>query len=182
MKEKSHGILLSVGEYKLAYKQCSWSTLLWSHHFSVFYNSGEIMEVCEKRWASQVAQWFKNLPTMQKRQDMRVWSLGQEYLLEEGLATVFWGPPVFWPGESHGQSLAGRVRHDQSDWAHAHPWEKIQTFGLPKLTMSVCQVGGLETHSPKLAIAPMPRDYKVKITWWPDVCSITLSCYVAGLH
>ena len=25
------------------------------------------------------------------------------------------GPPGFWPGESPGQSLAGRVRHDRTD-------------------------------------------------------------------
>ena len=43
----------------------------------------------------------KNLPTMQETQ---VRSLGQEDLLEEGMATTL----VFLPGESHGQrSLAG---------------------------------------------------------------------------
>ena len=36
--------------------------------------------------------------------DVRVWSLGWEVLLEEGMATY----PVFLPGESHGQSKESR--------------------------------------------------------------------------
>ena len=48
-----------------------------------------------------VAQMAKNLPTMQ---EPWVLSLGQEDPLEKGMAT----PPVFLPGEFHGQrSLAG---------------------------------------------------------------------------
>ena len=55
-------------------------------------------------WASQVAQWIKNLSTMQKSQETRFRSLGQEDPLETGMAahssTV--------PGEAHGQrSLVG---------------------------------------------------------------------------
>ena len=35
-------------------------------------------------WASQVAQWLKNLPAME---EMQLWSLSQEDPLEEGMAT-----------------------------------------------------------------------------------------------
>jgi len=55
-------------------------------------------------WASQVAQWVKNLPTRQETQETWVQSLGWEDSLEEGTATHF----SFLPAESHGQrSLAG---------------------------------------------------------------------------
>ena len=37
--------------------------------------------------ASQVAQWEKNLPAIQKTQELRIQTLGQGDLLEEGLAT-----------------------------------------------------------------------------------------------
>ena len=36
---------------------------------------------------SQVSQWIKNLPAMQKTQEIWVWSLGQQYSLEEEMAT-----------------------------------------------------------------------------------------------
>ena len=38
-------------------------------------------------WASLVAQWVKNPPSLQKTQEMQVPSLGQEDPLEEGMAT-----------------------------------------------------------------------------------------------
>ena len=38
---------------------------------------------------SPMAQWVKNLPTMQETQKTSVQSLGQEDLLEEGIATNF---------------------------------------------------------------------------------------------
>ena len=38
-------------------------------------------------WATQVAQWVKNLPAMQKFQEQRVRSLGQEDPLEEDMVT-----------------------------------------------------------------------------------------------
>ena len=38
-------------------------------------------------WASLVAQWVKNPPSIQKTQEMQVPSLGQEDPLEEGMAT-----------------------------------------------------------------------------------------------
>ena len=57
----------------------------------------------------------KSLPAVQETQEVWVRSLGQDDPLEEGMAA----PPVFLPGESHGQrSLVGygpqvpRVRHD----------------------------------------------------------------------
>ena len=37
-------------------------------------------------WASLVAQWVKNPPSIQKTQEMQVPSLGQEDPLEEGMA------------------------------------------------------------------------------------------------
>ena len=49
-------------------------------------------------WASLVAQLVKNLPAMW---ETWVRSLGWEDPMEKGTAT----PPVFWPGESHGQSM-----------------------------------------------------------------------------
>ena len=38
-------------------------------------------------WASLMAQWVKNLPTMQETQEMWVQSLCQEDPLKEGMAT-----------------------------------------------------------------------------------------------
>ena len=38
-------------------------------------------------WATQVAQWVKNLPAIQKFQEPRVQSLGREDPLEEDMAT-----------------------------------------------------------------------------------------------
>ena len=37
--------------------------------------------------AALMSQWMKNLPAVQKTQEMRVWSLGQEDPLEEEMAT-----------------------------------------------------------------------------------------------
>ena len=52
-------------------------------------------------WASLLAQMVKNLPAVQ---ETLVRSLGQEDLLEKGMAIH----SVFLPGESHGQgTLAG---------------------------------------------------------------------------
>ena len=52
-------------------------------------------------WASLLAQMVKNLPAVQ---ETLVRSLGQEDLLEKGMAIY----SVFLPGESHGQgTLAG---------------------------------------------------------------------------
>ena len=41
----------------------------------------------QDHWASQVAQWVKNLPAKQETQEMQVRSLGWEGLLEKGRAT-----------------------------------------------------------------------------------------------
>ena len=38
-------------------------------------------------WASQVAQWIKNLPEMQEIQEMQFQSLSREDPLEEGMIT-----------------------------------------------------------------------------------------------
>ena len=68
---------------------------------------------------SLMAQWEKNPPAAQEPQKMRVWSLGQEDALEEGVAThssiLAWRIP--WteePGRLHAIGLQ-RVRHDWSD-------------------------------------------------------------------
>ena len=56
--------------------------------------------VTNEHRASLVAQSVKNLPAMQ---ETRVQSLGQKDPLEKEMATT----PVFLPGGSYGQSLAG---------------------------------------------------------------------------
>ena len=72
-------------------------------------------------WASQVAQWMKNLPAVQKMQETWVRSLVQEDPLEKDMAThssiLAWRIP--WMEESGGlQSIElQRVRHD---WACTH--------------------------------------------------------------
>ena len=67
--------------------------------------------------ASQVAQWVKNLPAMQKTPEIRFRFLGQEDPLEEGTATpssmLAWRiPRTEEPGGL--QSTAQRASHDQS--------------------------------------------------------------------
>ena len=60
----------------------------------------------------------KNLPAMQETPDTRVQSLGQEDLLEEGMAThsSILGGKIPWTEEPGGlQSMGHRVRHDWSD-------------------------------------------------------------------
>ena len=70
-------------------------------------------------WASQVAQWVKNLPVMQETQEMCVQSLRLEDPLEKGMAThssiLAWRIP--WTEEAGGlQSMRSqRVRHNCSD-------------------------------------------------------------------
>ena len=53
--------------------------------------------------ASQVVLVVKNPPLMQETKEMRVWSLGREDPLQEGMITHL----VFLPGESHGQRRGG---------------------------------------------------------------------------
>ena len=65
----------------------------------------------------------KNLPAMQEPQEMRVWSLGWEDPLEEGMGTccsiLAWRIP--WTEEPGVYRLQGRrVGHNWSDWAHMH--------------------------------------------------------------
>ena len=73
-----------------------------------------ILELSFLAWASQVAQWVKNLPAIQQTPEKRVQFLGWEDPLEEGMATH----SSILPGESHeqrslvGQSIGHRVRHD----------------------------------------------------------------------
>ena len=53
---------------------------------------------------------FPGGSAMQKPQEMQVWSLGQENLLEEGIAT----PATLLPGKSHGhRGLAGYSPRDR---------------------------------------------------------------------
>ena len=69
--------------------------------------------------ASLVAQMVKNLPAMR---ETWVQSPGQEDALEKGMAT----PPVFLPGEFHGQrSLTG-----YSPWGHKESdmTERLSTY------------------------------------------------------
>ena len=56
-----------------------------------------------------MAQWYKNLPTVQKRQEMWVQSLGREDALGEGMAThssiLAWKIP--WTEEPDGLQSMG---------------------------------------------------------------------------
>ena len=68
-------------------------------------------------WASQVAQWVKNPPSIREMQETCVRSLSGEDPLEEA-----WQPnPVFLPGESQGQRrlvgyhLWGRTESDMTE-------------------------------------------------------------------
>ena len=79
-------------------------------------------------WASQVAQWVKNMPAGQETQETRVRSLGRKDSLEKYMAThssiLAWRIP--WTVEPGGLQSTGlqRVGHnwsDRSDWAHMHP-------------------------------------------------------------
>ena len=58
----------------------------------------------------------KNLPTVQETQEAWVQSLGQEYLLEEGMAThsSILASRILWTEEPDGLQAVGpqRVRHD----------------------------------------------------------------------
>ena len=77
---------------------------------------------------------------MQESQEMWVWSLGQEYPLEEGMATHFSSPAwrIPWTEEpGRLQSIGShRVRHDWSYLAHMQKWwdmivqVRLQTDGL----------------------------------------------------
>ena len=71
--------------------------------------------------SSQVAQWVKNLLA---KQETRVWSLGWEDPLEEGMADhssiLAWEiPGTEEPGRLQYKG-SQRVRHDWSNWPHMH--------------------------------------------------------------
>ena len=71
----------------------------------------------------------KNLPA---RQETWVQSLGPEDPLEKGMAT----PPVFLPGESHGQkSLVGYS-----------PWGRKESDMTEQLTHTYGEYGGLDIY------------------------------------
>ena len=71
----------------------------------------------------------KNLPA---RQETWVRSLGPEDPLEKGMAT----PPVFLPGESHGQkSLVGYS-----------PWGRKESDMTEQLTHTYGEYGGLDIY------------------------------------
>ena len=84
--------------------------------------------------ASQVAQWVKKPPANAGNEGDEGLITGQEDLLEEGMAT----PPVFLPGEFHGQ----RSLVDCSPWGckeldmterltHTHTLAKYFTWSIP---------------------------------------------------
>ena len=96
------------------------STSCFCHH--IHYNW-----ICSSHHSYQVTsvslmtQWLKNSPAMQETQEMQVWSLGQEDLLEEGMAI-------------HSSILAWRI-----------PWTeepgRPQSIGFPRFRhnwMSTC--------------------------------------------
>ena len=53
----------------------------------VFLCNIQFREDYNPNWASQLARWVKNLLAMQETQEMRLRSLSQEDLLEEGMTT-----------------------------------------------------------------------------------------------
>ena len=82
----------------------------------VYVNICMCIYTCMYIQASQVAQWVKNLPAMQKTHKMQVEFLGREDPLEEGMATYFsilaWRiPRTEEPGGLQSIGLQ-RVRHD----------------------------------------------------------------------
>ena len=91
----------------------SWNLYLSEPQFFFFFH--ENYQLYDKDWASQVAQWVKNLPAMQETQQMRVWPLHQEGPLEESMAT-------------HSSILAWRIPLDRGAWrATVHSIAKSQT-------------------------------------------------------
>ena len=102
---------------------CVWRhfPLLFSH---VFIWSFTDLNICLYIVGLPGSSAVKNLPAMQEPQKMQVWSLGQEYPLEEGMATHFsvlaWRIP--WteePGRLQSIGLQ-RVGHKWSNLAHMH--------------------------------------------------------------
>ena len=79
------------------------------------------------RWASQVAQWVKNLPAMQETQEKQVNpSVGKIPWRRAGQPTL-----VFLPGESHGQRSLPVIVHGV---AKSRTWLKwLSTHIIPKL-------------------------------------------------
>ena len=78
---------------------------------------------------SPVAQKVNNLPAVQEMQETRVWSLGQEDPLEEGMAT-------------HSSILAWRIPMDRGAWwATVHGVAKSQTR-LSNLSLSLSERTG----------------------------------------
>ena len=93
-------------------------------------------------WASMVAQMVRNLPAMW---ETWIWSLDWEDSLEKVKAT----PPVFWPGEFHGQSMGlQRVRHDWATFTSL--WIEVNmqgdytafTYSFPYLEPVCCSMSG----------------------------------------
>ena len=90
-----------------------------------------------------VAQMVKNLPTMQETRD---WSLGQEDLLEKGMAAhssiLAWRIP--WTEKSGGLQSVGsqRVRHDWATNTHTHTHTHTQncqrSCNIRQLTVYKC--------------------------------------------
>ena len=73
---------------------------------------------------TKVAQWVKNLPAMQEIQETKVWSLGREDPLEEGMAThssiLAWRLPWTEGPDRLSYIWSQRVGHGWSDRARTH--------------------------------------------------------------
>ena len=84
-------------------------------------------------WASQVAQWVKNLPAMQETQEKWVWFLVQEDPLEEGTAThssiLAWRIP--WAEEPGGLQS---IDHKESDMTKV----SIHTLHYVSIVEALC--------------------------------------------
>ena len=86
------------------------------------YNTFFYIAVCI--WASPMTQQVKNPPEMQEMQETQVWSLGQEYPLEEGMATCssILAGKIPWTEDPGGLGYMGsqRVGHNCSNWAYLY--------------------------------------------------------------
>ena len=117
-------------------------------------------------WASRVAQVVKNLPVMQETQ---VWSLGQEYPMEKGMAT-------------HSNILPWRIsRTEEPGRPQSMESQRVMTEWLTlslSVNTSISQILVSKCHSPlKWLWAPWKNSWfqdwvRKRISWdWKIFCA-----------
>ena len=113
--------------------------------------------------ASQVTQWVKNLPAMQETQEMWVWSLGQEYSLEEGMEThssiLAWRIARTEEPDKLQFMESQRAGHNWSDNGHTHAqllgtgeWESAAVRNATKTAPSMFYSGGWQAKTGPVSI------------------------------